>query len=137
VFRLGIVIFILIQLVVIVSYVIVLVFFRRLGWDQVLDIRIFSQIALRLQNLAFIDWAELASSLASAAFIFLGILSLTRDRRAALRMFERSALISIFFTQVFIFYREEFGALLGLALNLLILAALRFMLEKEKGNTAS
>jgi len=57
--------------------------------------------------------------------------------RAALRMFERSALISIFFTQVFIFYREEFGALLGLALNLLILAALRFMLEKERGSAVS
>lgn len=40
-------------------------------------------------------------------------------------------LISIFLIQVFIFYREEFGALLGLVLNLLILAALRFMLEKE------
>jgi len=132
-FRLGMVIFFLVQFVVSASYVITLVFFRGLGWEQVLDIKVFNRIALQLENLAFIDWAELASSLASAVFIFLGILFLTRDRHTSLRMFERATLISIFFTQVFIFYREEFGALLGLALNLLILAALRFMLEKERG----
>jgi len=132
-FRFGIVTFFLVQLVVSVSYVIVLVFFRGLGWEQILDLEVFNRIALRLQNLAFIDWAELASSLASAVFIFLGILFLVRARYTALKMFERSTLISIFFTQVFIFYREEFGALLGLALNLLILAALRLMLEEERG----
>jgi len=67
----------------------------------------------------------------SAVFSFLGIIFLARNRRLALKMFERSMLISIFLTQVFIFYREEFAALLGLAYNLLILAAIRFMLEKE------
>ncbi|MGB7294298.1 MAG: hypothetical protein WBC70_01795 [Candidatus Aminicenantales bacterium] len=136
-FHLGIVVFFLVQLLVSVSYVVVLVFFRGLGWAQILHIGIFDRIALRLQGLSFIDWAELASSLISAVFIFLGILFLARNRWAALRMFERSILISIFLTQVFIFYRQQFAALLGLAFNLLILAALRFMLEKEEANALS
>jgi len=130
-FHLGVVIFFLVQLLTSMAYVIVLVFFSGLGWDQVLNIEIFDRIAARLQNLSFIDWAELISTLLSAVFSFLGIIFLARNRRLALKMFERSILISIFLTQVFIFYREEFAALLGLAYNLLILAAIRFMLEKE------
>ncbi|MFZ2055491.1 MAG: hypothetical protein WAU81_14980 [Candidatus Aminicenantales bacterium] len=136
-FRFGIVMFFLAQLLVSISYVIVLVFFRGLGWAQVLNIGIFSRIAMRLQGLSFIDWAKLVSSLLSAVFIFFGILLLAHNRRAGLRMFERSILISIFLTQVFIFYREQFAALLGLTFNLLILAALRFMLEKEEANVLS
>lgn len=135
--RLGIVAFFLVQLLVSVSYVIVLILFRGLGWAQVLNIGVFARVSLRLQRLSFVEWGELASSLISAAFIFLGILLLARDRRSALRMFERSILISIFITQVFIFYREQFAALAGLAFNLLILAALRFMLEREEAEMIS
>jgi hypothetical protein len=131
-FRLGIVVFFLGQLLVSVSTVVVLVFFRGLRWNDARPMGIFDAIESRLLNLTFVDWAELGSSFVSAAFILLGIVFLPRDRQAALRMFERAVLISIFLTQVFIFYKEEFGALLGLALNLLVLAALRFMLEREE-----
>ena len=48
-------------------------------------------------------------------------------------MFERSILISIFLTEVFIFYQEQFAALTGLAANILILIALKFMIEREEG----
>ncbi|MDW8354504.1 MAG: hypothetical protein RMK57_08235 [Bryobacterales bacterium] len=47
-------------------------------------------------------------------------------------MFERSALISIFLTQFFSFYKEQFSPLAGLLLHLLILVAVRFVMEQER-----
>ena len=47
-------------------------------------------------------------------------------------MFERSILVSIFLTQVFAFYKEQFSALLGLLFNIVVLAALHFMIERER-----
>jgi hypothetical protein len=46
-------------------------------------------------------------------------------------MYERSILVSIFITQVFIFYKEQFGALVGLAYNLIILASIKFLIRRE------
>ncbi|HUU36680.1 MAG TPA: hypothetical protein VMW46_00570 [Candidatus Desulfaltia sp.] len=131
-FHHAIVIFFLFQLAVNLAYIIVLVFFKGLGWKNILSVGVFDRVASNLETLTFVDWAELASSVISAAFVFLGILFLPRNRLLALGMFERAVLVSIFLTQVFVFYKEQFGALLGLIINLLILAALRFMIEKEQ-----
>jgi len=49
-------------------------------------------------------------------------------------MFERSILVSIFLTQVFAFYKEQFSALFGLLFNIVILLALRFMIERERAS---
>jgi len=84
----------------------------------------------------WIEWGQMISSLASAILLLWGVLKLRKSRLKAFRLFERSILISIFFTQVFIFYEEEFGALVGLAIDLLMLMAIRFMIEREQG-TAS
>ena len=46
-------------------------------------------------------------------------------------MFQRSILVSIFLTQVFMFYREQWAGLYLLAFNLLMLVALDFMIERE------
>ena len=50
-------------------------------------------------------------------------------------MFERSVLVSILLTYVFIFYREQFAALAGLAFNVLILIGLRMMIKREEQRT--
>jgi len=47
-------------------------------------------------------------------------------------MFERSVLVSILLTYVFIFYKEQFAALVGLLINILILIALRLMIKGEQ-----
>jgi hypothetical protein len=131
-FSIGIVIFFLFQLIVTLAYAIVLIFFVGLGWDKILNIKIFDHIATRVNNLSFIEWAELSSSLLSGFFVLTGVFSINRSRIFALRMFERSILVTIFLTQVFIFYKEQFAALAGLSLNILILIALRFMIEREQ-----
>lgn len=130
-FSVLLILFFLVQLTIKSAYVFVLVFFRGLGWRQVLAFRAFERIAERTEHLAFVEWAELASSLFSAFFVFLGVLFVRRSRMLAYRMFERSILVSIFLTQVFIFYQREFSALLGLLFHLVVLAMLRVMISRE------
>ncbi len=77
------------------------------------------------------EWMQLGSSLVSALLVALGIVTLRRSRTRALKLFHRSILVSIFVTQVFMFYRDQWAALTILAGNLLILAGLSFMLERE------
>ena len=96
------------------SYVIKLVIFEQSG------------------ELTFVDWAQLISSMVSALFVLWGIAFIRKSRLVAFRMFERSILVSIFVTQVFVFYEEQFGAIVGLIADLLILMALRFMIEHEE-----
>lgn len=131
VFPVALILFFTIQLLIKLGYVIVLIFFKGLGLEQILNIQIFSILALRLEDLTFIEWAKFFSSLLSGVFVLLGIINIYRSRLMALKMFERSILVSIFLTQVFIFYEEQFVALFGLSFNLLILVALRYMIHKE------
>jgi hypothetical protein len=77
------------------------------------------------------DWAQLFSSFLSGVFVALGVFWIRRSRLRAFRMFQRSILVSIFLTQVFLFYRDEFSALIGLAFHLLVFLALRFMITRE------
>jgi len=112
-------------------YIIILIFFWGLGWDKILNIQIFQDFSNTLAQLSFTEVAEIISVSVSGIFTFLGIWYLRKSRVNAYRMFERSILISIFFTQVFVFYREEFGALIGLILNLFILFGLQFMIRRE------
>ena len=78
------------------------------------------------------EWGQLASSLLSGLFVMVGVLIIRRDRLGALRMFQRSILVSIFLTQVFMFYQHQWGALLALAFNVMVFLALRFMIERER-----
>ncbi len=84
-----------------------------------------------LDLFSFSDWAILFSNLLSAAFIFWGILVIRRNRLRAFQMFERSMLVAIFITQFFLFYRDEFGAVPGFVFDLLLLLAIRFIIERE------
>jgi len=93
-------------------------------------------IAEHRQSLDFTDWAALSSSLVSACLVLWGAWAIRKSRLNAYRLFERSVLVSIFFTQVFVFYEEQFVALVGLTVNLLILVALRFMIDREGSTLA-
>ena len=80
---------------------------------------------------ALAEWLQLGSSLLSALFVLMGIVVVRRSMLGALRLFRASILVSIFLTQVFMFYRHQWAALVVLAFNLAILAGLRFMIERE------
>ncbi|MDP3879964.1 MAG: hypothetical protein Q8Q07_06655 [Dehalococcoidales bacterium] len=86
---------------------------------------------LKGMPLSIIDWAQLVFPGISGTLIAMGILTLPRSRLEAYLLFRWAILVSIFFTQVLSFYEQQILALLGLALNILILIALRYMVTHE------
>ncbi|MFN2371803.1 MAG: hypothetical protein ABR506_11720 [Candidatus Krumholzibacteriia bacterium] len=80
---------------------------------------------------AVADWLQLLSSLLAGVFVALGMVAVFQDRRHALRMFLRATVVTLCITQAFLFYRVEWLGLGALALNLMILAGLRFALDHD------
>lgn len=74
---------------------------------------------------------EQAASAVGAAFIIIGVLRLRRSRLSAYRWFQRSTVVSILVTQVFMFYYSELAALGGLLGHILVYFALRFLISRE------
>ncbi len=131
-FRTAIVIFFIAKLLITLTYIFVYTFFIGLGWENLLNYKILSSMAQETLNLTFIDKAQIFSSLLSGAFVMLGVYYIRASRLVSYRMFERSVLVSILLTYVFIFYKEQFAALAGLTFSILILVALRLMIKGEQ-----
>ena len=87
-------------------------------------------------DLSFADWGDLLSSAAVGALIVVGAARLRLSRPAAYRWFRRGMLVSIFFSQVFYFYSEQLLAVIGLVINLLLLAALNYTIGEEDAGAA-
>lgn len=75
---------------------------------------------------------QTASSLISALLILIGILKLKYSRLDAYKWFQRSVLVSILITQVFVFYESQLSGLGGLLLHVLVYAALRYVIYQEE-----
>ena len=75
---------------------------------------------------------QLVSSWVAAWYVFRGVFALRISRLRAYELFFRSLLIDIFVTQFFSFYRNQFDALPGFILNILLYIALRFLLHQER-----
>lgn len=78
-----------------------------------------------------IGGASIVTSLASLLLVVVGVFSLSRDRLAAYRWFERSLLIAILITQVLLFWQDQLAALGGLFWNLVLLVTVRSMIAIE------
>ena len=76
--------------------------------------------------------ASTATSLVSLACVMLGVSRLRRSRVSAYRWFERSVLVSVFFGQVLLFWEDQLAAVVQLAWNLVVLAALRYAIRQEE-----
>jgi hypothetical protein len=85
-----------------------------------------------IEGYSIVEWLQLGSSLLSAVFVLCGVLLIRRSRLRGLRMFQRAILVSVFLTQVFMFYHAQWAGLIVLAFNLLVLLALEFMIEREE-----
>jgi hypothetical protein len=82
----------------------------------------------RIGDLAFVNVASLVSSLCSAILVAIGVGRLRRGRREeAYRSFDRALLVAILVTQVFSFVESQFGAVFGLAIDLILLTGLRIV----------
>lgn len=130
-FRLAINIFFIAKLVITLLFVAIFTFVVGFGMGKP-DGMAVEFTTHRLTDLTFIDKARIFSSILSGVFVFLGVYMIRKSRLSAYRMFERSVLVSILLTYVFIFYKEQFAALVGLSFNLLILFGIRILIKKEE-----
>ena len=78
--------------------------------------------------------AQVVSTLAGAALVARGILSLRGSRAEAYRWFMRGLLVWILVTQVFVFYSSQLAGLGGLSVDLVAYGSLRFALTREVGD---
>jgi hypothetical protein len=74
----------------------------------------------------------LGSSVVSSIMIVIGVLLLPRSLLQAYAWFKRTILVSIFLTQVFLFYTQQLLALGALLLNLLVLTALNILIGTQQ-----
>ena len=78
------------------------------------------------------EWLQISSSVVSGAFVAAGVIALRASRRRALRYFQLSLLLSVFVTQVFMFYQAQWAALVVLAFNIVGLMGLGYMQAHEE-----
>lgn len=86
----------------------------------------------KIAELSFIQSGEVVFSTLSSMFVLLGVGLIGRSRLHAYQMFKRSILVTIFFTQFFIFYREQLSAVIGLFFNIIILLGLQYAITEEQ-----
>ena len=80
--------------------------------------------------------ASTATSLVSLACVMLGVARLRRSRLVAYRWLERSVLVSVFFGQVLLFWQDQLAGVVQLGWNLIVLAALRYVIRQEEARQA-
>jgi len=131
-FARGVIAFFVAELVIRVGNILILIFLKGLGWESLVDRRVIGHVAERMQNLTFLDKAELTTSAISVVFTALGVWWVRRSRLRAYRYFRSSVLINLLLTQVFLFAREQFNALLGLTGALLLYIALNYLIDQER-----
>jgi hypothetical protein len=88
-------------------------------------------VNLKPMPLSIVDIAQFVFPGISGVLIVIGLMTFPGSRLQAYLMFRLAILVSVFFTQVLSFYQFQFLALLGLAGNVLILVALRYMIAHE------
>jgi hypothetical protein len=86
-----------------------------------------------ISQLSVVNWCSLGSSTLSGILVIAGVRALRARRRMdAYRWFERALLVSIFVTRSFAFVESQFGAVFGLAVDLLLLGTLGLMMKGER-----
>ncbi len=83
-------------------------------------------------ELSYIEAGKFISSIMAAIVAIFGMVVTARSRISGYRLFRDSVLISIFLTQFFDFYDNQFRALTGLAFNLFVLFVLEYMILQEE-----
>jgi len=79
-----------------------------------------------------LQWLLIGSNLLADVLVALGVVAVLRGRLLqALRRFQRSILVTLFLTQVFVFYQVEWLGLVEFVFLLLVFFALRFLIERE------
>jgi hypothetical protein len=77
-------------------------------------------------------WVDAGAAGVMVLFIAIGLAVRRRSRVSSYRWYKRAILVSILVRQVFVFYHDQFAALVGVAFDLLIYAALSYMIAREE-----
>jgi hypothetical protein len=120
---------------------------RLLGWPwfhRAIWIVFVTQAVLGIVAAVAFGWAAMSdipapvqqqtpliTSFVSLVLVLIGVARLPTSRLAAYRWFERSVLVSVFFTQVIVFWHDQLAGLGGLAWDLALLTTLRFLIRQE------
>jgi hypothetical protein len=84
-------------------------------------------------HLSLVNVASLGSEAISVAFVALGLAQLLRgERLSAYLWLARALLVSIFVTRVFSFVESQFGAVIGLAVDILLLISVQLVAGQER-----
>lgn len=83
-----------------------------------------------IAQIAVSDWLLIGSTIIPSFFVILAVATLPRSRVTALRTFQRGVLLSILFTEVFMFYRNQAAALAVLGFNLFSWACVNVVLHR-------
>jgi hypothetical protein len=83
-------------------------------------------------TLSLYDLAGLFSATLAAALVIDAAIRIRGNRLQSYHLFKDAVLVQIFLVQVFLFYRAQLLALLGLAGNICVLFVLYYMIEQEK-----
>jgi hypothetical protein len=83
-------------------------------------------------TLTLSDQIGLASATLAAAIVIIAITKLQSSRLEGYLLFKDAVLVQILLVQVFVFYRAQFLAFLGLVGNLGVLMVLNYMIQQEK-----
>ena len=90
-----------------------------------------------IESLSWTHYAQAASVSITTVCVAIGIWAWPSARARSYRWYIRAALVSIFITQVFVFFHSQLVAVVGLAVNVLIYASLAFAANLEAGEHAS
>ena len=107
------------------------------GGERWLRVPLVSPLPLDTASYTAVQWMQFGTSILSWVFIAAGAVAVFSNRLVGLRRFQQSVLVSLLLTQVFVFYQIEWLGLLGLGFNVLVFAALRFMIEQEEDRAAN
>ena len=86
-----------------------------------------------IDNLNWTHYAQAVSSSVTILCIAIGIKAWASNRARSYRWYIRGVLVSIFITQVFVFFHSQLAAITGLAINVLTYATLDFVSTLEAG----
>jgi len=84
---------------------------------------------------SFSEWVDLIAAAVTGVLILVGVVTMRRSRLKTYQWFRRGMLVSILITQVFTFYQYQFVALGNLTISLLLLVALRYMINQEEARS--
>ncbi len=98
----------------------------------VVSLSLVSREFTNLQEMSIINYGIILSTITSGIFVILGVILFTANKHTSYLFFKVSILISIFITQPFLFYQEQLSAIVGLLVNLLLLAVVDYALNREE-----